>query len=132
MMSSMFYSCESTGSLVPINLGGATVLCTLGDVTIIRNLGGATVGNSLGTNFEFGLFVCCGCMVLKSVANLSMACNWLSPIVKGFLDPGFFIICTNSLAALVDCSVTDNPGMMRCCGKNSTTSEYIYPLVFGA
>ena len=70
-------------------------------------------------------------MLLNSVANPSMECNCISKIVKGVLDPGFFIICINYLAALVACSVLDNPGMIRCCGKNSTTYAYLYPLLFG-
>ena len=60
-----------------------------------------------------------------------MECNCISPIVKCFLVPGFFIICINSLAALVYCSVVDKPVMMRCCGKNSTISEFLYTLLFG-
>ena len=70
-------------------------------------------------------------MLLNSVANPSMECNCISKIVKGVLDPGLFIICINYLAALVACSVLDNPGMIRCCGKNSITSECLSPLVYG-
>ena len=130
-MSSILSSCEITGTLGLITLSGATVLDTLGDGTVICTLGGASVGTSLGTNFTLVLFGCCGCILLKSVANLSMSCNWLSLIVKGFLSPGLFIICTSSLAALVDCSVVYNPGIMRCRGKNYTTYACIYLLVFG-
>ena len=68
-------------------------------------------------------------MFLKSVANLFMACYWLSLIMKGFLGPEFSIICNNSLTALVSCSVVDNPGMMRCCGNIFTRSQFLSPLV---
>ena len=46
-----------------------------------------------------------------------MACNWLSPIVKGVCVPEFLITFISSLAALVDCSTADNRNMLRCCGK---------------
>ena len=59
------------------------------------------------------------------MSNILMVCNWVYPIVKGVLGPGFFSICINSLAALVACSVVDNLGVMRRCGKNSTTSDCI-------
>ena len=68
-------------------------------------------------------------MLLNSVANPSMECNCISKIVKGVLDPGFFIICINYLAALVACSIVENPGTIRSCGKNSTTSECLSSLV---
>ena len=87
---------------------------------------GAMVGTLLGTNL---VWVVSGCMVLNSCANLSMACNWISLIVKGVCVPGLLIMCNSCLAALVACFVADNTGMMRCCGKDSTTSECIYPLV---
>ena len=52
---------------------------------------------------------------------------WLSQTVKGFLGLVFF--CINSLDALVASSVVDNPGMMRYCGKNSTTYVCLSPCV---
>ena len=70
-------------------------------------------------------------MVLNNFANLSMACHLLSPILKGFFGTVFLSTCIRSLAALVDCSVVDNPGMTRCCGKNSTTYVCLYPLDVG-
>ena len=60
-----------------------------------------------------------------------MACKLFSPTVKGVLVPGLFSIWINSFAALVVCSVVYNQGIMSCCGKNSTTSEYLSPLVLG-
>ena len=97
----------------------------------IGTFSGATIGISLGTNVSLGFLGCCGCMLLNSITNLSMSCNWLSTIVKVVYGPVFLIICTNSLTALVACSVVDNPGIVRCCGENFTTYACIYPLVFG-
>ena len=58
-----FSSCDITGTLGSITLGGATVICTLGDVTITGTLVGATLGTPLGLIFVLGLFcvvvVCC-------------------------------------------------------------------------
>ena len=72
-----------------------------------------------------------GCILLNSFSNLSMACNWLSMILKGVCGPGFLIMCVSSLTDLVVCYVADNPGMRRCYGKNSTISTCIPPLVLG-
>ena len=129
-MSSIFSSFNITGTLGSINLGGATVIGTLGNGTIIGNFGGATVRTSPGLTFLLVLFVYCGCMLLNSVINLLMACIWLSPIVKGILGPGILIICINSVADLVDFSVMENLGMMRCCVNNSTTYACIFSFMF--
>ena len=131
LMFSIFSSCEITGTLGFTTLSGATVIVTLSDGTVTDILGGAAIGNSLGTTFVLVLFSFSCCMLLNSVAHLYMSCNWISLILKGVLGPGLFIICNNSLTALVDCSVVHNPGMMRCCGKNSTISACLYLLVFG-
>ena len=131
MMFSMLSSFDITGTLGSITLGGATVIGALGDGTVIGTIGGATVGTSLGITFGLFLFVCYYFMLLKSFYTLSMAWNCLSMIVKGFFSPGLFILCINSLAALVACYFVDNPGMMRCCGNNSTTYACLFPLVFG-
>ena len=95
LMSSMLSSCDITGNLGSITLSGDTFICNLSDVTVIVTLGGATVGTSLGLTFVLVLFVWWGCILLHSVANLLMSCNWLSLIVKGVLGPGFLIICIN-------------------------------------
>ena len=129
-MCSMFSSCDITGTLGSINLGGATVLGTFSDGYVIDTLGGATAGTYLRTTFVFFL-ACCGCMFLNNFANLSMTCNCLSLILKVVLGPVFFVIYNNYLAALVDCSVVKDPGIIRCCGKNSTTYACIYLLVLG-
>ena len=110
---------------------GATSIATLNNGTVIGTIGYATVGNFLGLDFLLGLLFCCSCMLLNSITNLLMMFNWISPIVKGALVPGFFIICINYLDALLYCSVVDNLGIMRCCGNNSTTSACLSPLVFG-
>ena len=124
-MYSILSSYNITGTLVSFTLGGATVLGTLGDVTVIDTLVGVAVGTYLGTTFVLGLFGCLVFMLLKSVANLSMAYYWHTLILKGFLGLGFLIICNNSFDALVTCSVVDNPGMMRCCVNNTTIYIFI-------
>ena len=86
----------------------------------------AIVGNSLGNTL---VWVLSSCMVLNSSSNILMACNWISPIVKGVCGPVFLIICITSLADLVSCCVPDNPGMTSYCGKNSTTFACVSPLV---
>ena len=121
-------SCVIIGGLGVITLGGVTVNVTLGGVTGIGTRVVAIVGTYLGNTV---FWVLSGCMVLKICANLLMACNWLSPIVKGVCGPRFLITCISSLEALVACSAADNPGMMRYCGKNSTTSACISPLELG-
>ena len=67
-------------------------------------------------------------IIINSVADLSVAFYWLSTIVKVILGPGLFIICNDYLASLVACYVVYNPGMMRWCGKNFTTSAFLSPL----
>ena len=128
LLSSIDYSSEIIWTLGIITLVSDTVAGTLGGDTALGTLGVAIIGTSLGNNF---VWVFPGCMVLNHVANLSMACNWLSPILKGCLGPVFFSTCIRSLAALVACSVVDNPGMTRCCGKNSIISACISLLVVG-
>ena len=66
--------------------------------------------------YQYSLVFSC-CTVLNNFDNLLMGCNWLSPIVKVVCGPQCFITCISSLAALVACPVSDNPDMMRCCGK---------------
>ena len=131
MMSSMLSSCDITGTLGSISLGGATVIGTLDDGTVIGTLGGVTVVTPLGLTYVLGLSVCCVFMLLNIFANLLIACNCLSLIVKGVLGPGLFIICINSLYALVDCSVVENPGMMSRCGNNSSTWACLSTIMFG-
>ena len=121
-------SCEIIGTLGIITLGGATVAGTLGVGTVIVTLGGAIVVAYQGNTV---VWVFSGCMVLNNFANPSMAFNWLSLILKGVYGPGFLSTFISSLAALMACSVVDNPGMTRCCGNNSTTSACISPLVVG-
>ena len=131
---STFFFCDINDILGAITLGDATIIGTLGDGTVIGNLRSATEVTPLGTNFAlgfFGCYSCCGCMLLNSVASLSIEYNWLSPIVEGVLGPVFFNTCINSLYAMVDCYVVDNPGMIRCCVNNSGTSACISPIVFG-
>ena len=55
-MSSIFSSCEITGTIGLISLGGATVPGTPSDGTVIVTFRGATVGTYLGTTFLLGLF----------------------------------------------------------------------------
>ena len=119
-------SCVIIVVLGVITLGGVTYDGTLGGGTLTGTLIGAMVGNLLGTTL---VCVVSGCMVLNIFANLSMACNCIYPIFKGVCGPGFLITCIHSLEALVACSVDNNPEMMRCCGKNSTTSACLPPLV---
>ena len=109
MMSSMVSSCDIIGTLGVITLSGGTV---------IGILGGGIVGTSLGNTL---VWVFSGCMVLNLFSNILMACNFLSPIVKGVCGTVFLSTCISSLADLLACSVVDNPGMTRCCGTNSTT-----------
>ena len=113
----MVSSCVIIGVLVVIAPGGGTMTGTL-----VGSMVETLLGNTL-------FWVVSGCMVLNSCANLSIACNWISLIVKGVCVPGLLFTCISCLAALVACSVADNTGMMRCCGKDSTTYECIYPLV---
>ena len=68
-------------------------------------------------------------MLLNSVDNLLMACNWLYLIMEGVLGPGFSVICINYLDSLVACSVLDSPGMMGCWGNISTTYLCTPPLL---
>ena len=124
MMSSMVSSCDIIGTLGVITLDGVTVTGTLGGVTVTVTLGGEIVGTYLGNTL---VWFFSGCMVLNNVSNLSIACNWLYPIVKGVCGPGFLITCISSLAALVACSVSDNPGMKRCCGK-IPSHLHVFPL----
>ena len=112
------------GVLGVIILGGVTSAGTLSGGTVTGTLVGAMIGTILGTTVV--CFVS-GCMVLNSFSNLLMVCNWLSPIVKWVCGTGFLITWISSLAALVACSVADNPGMTSCYGKKSTTSECIFP-----
>ena len=127
LMSSIFSFYDITGTIGPITLGGAIFIGTLSGGTVIGPLWGATIGTSLQNTSVLVLFHCCGCMLSKGVNKLSMTFNCLSLIMKGFLGPGLFIICNNYLAALVDCSVVDNPGLMGCCGKKATTSACLSP-----
>ena len=126
LLSSIGSSCAIIGDLGVITLGGVTVAGTVVGATVTGTRVGAIVGTSLGNTT---VWVFSGCMVLKICDNLSMACNWLSPIVKGVCGQEFFITCNSSLAALMDYSAADNPGMMSCCGKTSTTSACLYPLM---
>ena len=121
-------SCEIIVYLCLITLGGVTVSGTLGGGTVIATLVGAIFGDSLGTTFGLSFLRLHG---VKYFFNLLMTCNWLSPIVKGVCGPVFLIMCISSLEAIVACSVTENPGMKRCRGKNFTTSACIPPLVLG-
>ena len=128
----MLYSMGSSYVIIGvrgvITLGGITSNGNLGGVTVTGTLVGVMVGTSLGTTV---FWTVSGCMVLNSFSNISMACNWLSPIVKGVCATGFLITCISSLAFLVVCSIADNLGMTRCCGKNYTTSTCFYLLVLG-
>ena len=67
-MSPMGSSCVIIGVLGIISLGGGNVTGTLV---------GAMVGTYLGTTI---VWVVSGCILLNSISNLSMTCNWLSPI----------------------------------------------------
>ena len=116
------------GALGVITLGGVTVTGILGGGTVTGTLVGEIVGTYLGNTL---VWFFSGCMVLNNVSNLSIACNWLYPIVKGVCGPGVFSKWISYLAVLVACSVADNPGMTRCCGKKSTTSACLFPLVLG-
>ena len=121
-------SCVIIGTLGVITLGGVTVSGTLGGGAVNCTLRGAIVCTSIGTTL---VSVFSSYMVLNNFANLSRACNWLSPIVKGVCGPVFLSTCISSLAALVAFSVEDNPCMMNCGGENSTTYVCLSPLVFG-
>ena len=123
LLYSMVSSCVIIGSLGVIILGGVTITGTLSGGTVSGNLTDEIVGTSLGNNL---VWVFSGCMMLNICANLSMAYNWLSLIVKGVCGPGFLIICSSYLAALVACSAADNSGMMRCCGK-ITPHLHVFP-----
>ena len=112
-------SCEIIGTLGVITIGGVSVAGTLCGGTVIGTLGGAIIGTSLVTTLVWVFF---GCMVLKSFSNILIVCIWHSPIVKEVFVPGFFSTCFSSLTDLVSCSVENNTIMMRCCGKNFTTS----------
>ena len=122
----MGYYCVIIGSLGVITLGGVTVNGALGSGTMTGIHVGAIVGTSLGNTVVWVLF---GFMVLKVCANLLMACNWLSPIVKWVCGTGSFIMCISYLTPLVACYDADNPGMMWRCDKNYTTSTCLSPLV---
>ena len=128
LMSSIGSSCVVIGDLSVTTLVGLTVSGILGGSTLNVTLVGEIVGTYLGNTL---VYVFPGCTVLNIRANLLMACNWHSPIVKGVCGPGFLITCSSSLAALVACCASDNHGMMRCCGKNSTTYACLSPLVLG-
>ena len=128
LISTIGYSCEIICVLGVINLGGITSAGTISCGTVTGTLVGAMVGTLPGTT---GVWVFSGCMVLNMFAYLFMACNDLSPIVKGVCGPGFLIRWISSLAALVACSVADNPGMTMCCGKNSITYACLSALVLG-
>ena len=121
-------SCVIIGTIDVITIGGVTVAGTLGGGTVTGTLVGSIFVTSL---CNIVVYVFSVCMVLNIFANLWMACNWLSLIMKGVCGPEIFIRCISSLAALVACSVVDNPGIMKCCGKNCTTSAWISPLVLG-
>ena len=97
------------GALGVTTLSGVTVAGTLSGGTVTVTLVDAIVGTYRGNNV---VWVLSGCMVLNSCANLSMACNWISLIVKGVCVPGLLITFISCLAALVACSVADNTGMM--------------------
>ena len=96
------------GYLGIIKLGGVTITDTFGGGTVTGTLVGTIFGTFLGNTV---VWVFSGCMVLNICANLSMACNWLYPIVKGFYGPVFLITCVSSLADLVACYAADNTGM---------------------
>ena len=121
-------SCEIIGALGVINLGVVTVYGTLRGGTVTGTLVGVIICTYLGNTV---VCVFSGCMVLNNFSNMLMMCYWLSQIVKGVCGPGFLITCISSFSALVACSVADNHGMTKCCGKNSTTSACISPLVLG-
>ena len=74
------------GALGVITLGRVTVAGILGGGTVTGTLVGAFFATYLG-NTVFCVFS--SCMVINICANLLMACNWLSLIVKGFLVPDF-------------------------------------------
>ena len=95
-------SCVIISVLGITPLIGLTSYVRLGGGTVTGNLVGAMVGTLLRTTV---LWVFSGCMVLNSCANLSMACNWISTIVKWICGTGLLIMCISSLAALVDYSV---------------------------
>ena len=59
IMPPMFSSCDITGTLGSITLGGDTFIDTLSAGTVIVTLRGATVDNSLGTTVSVGF---CGCI----------------------------------------------------------------------
>ena len=130
-MSSTLSSFEINGIIGAITLGDSTVISTLGDGTVMVTLVDAIYRTSIGTNFALDFFGCCGFMLLNIVFILSMACNWIYPILNGVLVPGLFNTCINSLGALMACYVVDNPGMIRCCGNNFTTSVFLFLLLFG-
>ena len=117
-------SCKIIFDLGFVTLSGITANGTLGGGTLTGTLGGAIVGTSLGTTV---LWVFSGCVVLNIFADLSMACDCLSPIVKGVCGPVFLITCISSLSDLVACSVADNPGMTRCCEKNPPHLHFFPP-----
>ena len=81
----MLSSCENIGTIGGTTLSGATLSGTLGVDTLIGTLRGASLGNT-------SVWVFYGHMFLNNIANLLMACNWLSPIMKGFLGPAFSIL----------------------------------------
>ena len=108
-MSPMLSSCNIIGDLGVITLGGTTSVGTLGVDTVIGTLRSAIVGTSLGITFVWGLY---GCMLLNNVDNLSMACNFLSPIFKGCFGPVLFIIYISFLATLMAFSFVDNHGIV--------------------
>ena len=128
LLSSPESSCVIIGAQGVITLGVVTVSGTLCGGTVSSTCVGAIVGTSIGNTV---VWFFSGCMVLKFCSNLLMACNWLSLIAKGAYGPGFLITCISYLEALVTYSAADNPGMMRCCGKTSTTSACLYPLMLG-
>ena len=88
LISSMGYSCDINFSLGVIAFDGVTVAGTLGGGTVTGTLGGTIVGTFLGNTVHWVFY---GCMVLNIFSNLLMACNWLSPIVKGVCGPGCFV-----------------------------------------
>ena len=104
LLSSMGSFCVIIVTLGVITLGYFTVVGTPGSGTMNITLGGAIFGTSLGNTLVWVFF---GCIILNNFFNLSMACNWLSPIVKLVCGPVFLSTCISSLESVVACSVED-------------------------
>ena len=107
-------SCVIIGTIDVITIGGVTVAGTLGGGTVTGTLVGSIFVTSL---CNIVVYVFSVCMVLNIFANLWMACNWLSLIMKGVCGPEFLIMCISSLEALVACSTTVNTSIMMCFRK---------------